>query len=80
MGDPAAWHNRYPEEWARVAREAIEETGRADDIVFFDRSGFTRSPGYATLFWLGDQLRGWDEYSGIKTAVVRPPLGRRIWL
>ena len=34
MGDPAAWHNRYPEEWARVAREAIEETGRADDIVF----------------------------------------------
>ena len=56
-GDPAAWHNRYPEEWARVAREAIEEAGRGDDIVFFDRSGFTRSPGYATLFWLGDQLQ-----------------------
>jgi sulfoquinovosidase len=69
-GDPAAWHNRYPEEWARVAREAIEESGRGDDIVFFDRSGFTRSPGYATLFWLGDQLQSWDAYSGIKTAVV----------
>jgi alpha-glucosidase len=69
-GDPAAWHNRYPEEWARVAREAIEEAGRGDDIVFFDRSGFTRSPGYATLFWLGDQLQSWDEYSGIKTALV----------
>jgi sulfoquinovosidase len=69
-GDPAAWHNRYPEEWARVAREAIEESGRDDDIVFFDRSGFTRSPSYATLFWLGDQLQSWDAYSGIKTAVV----------
>ena len=64
------WHNRYPEEWALVSREAIEEAGRGDDIVFFDRSGFTRSPGVATLFWLGDQLQTWDEYDGIKTAVV----------
>jgi alpha-glucosidase len=46
--DPAVWHNRYPEEWARVAREAIEEANRGDDIVFFDRSGFTKSPGIAT--------------------------------
>jgi sulfoquinovosidase len=69
-GDPAAWHNRYPEEWAQVAREAIEESGHGDDIVFFDRSGFTRSPGSATLFWLGDQLQSWDEYSGIKSALV----------
>lgn len=69
-GDPQVWHNRYPEEWARVSREAIEEAGRGDDITFFDRSGFTRSPGIATLFWLGDQMQTWDEYDGIKTAVV----------
>ena len=67
--DPAIWHNRYPEEWALVSREVIEEAGR-DDIVFFNRSGFTQSPGAATLFWLGDQLQSWDEYDGIKTAVV----------
>ena len=42
--DPAVWHNRFPEEWAKVNREAIEEAGRGDDIVFFDRSGFTQSP------------------------------------
>jgi alpha-glucosidase len=68
--DPALWHNRYPEEWAQVAREAIEEAGRGDDIVFFDRSGFTRSPGAATLFWLGDQIQDWGADDGIKTAVV----------
>jgi alpha-glucosidase len=68
--DPAAWHNHYPDAWAEVNREAIEEAGRGDDIVFFDRSAFTRSPGSATLFWLGDQLQTWDEYDGIKTAVV----------
>lgn len=69
-GDPAAFHNQYPVEWARVAREAIEEAGRGDDILFFDRSGYTRSPTYATAFWLGDQLQSWDEYDGIKSAVV----------
>ena len=68
--DPAVWHNRFPEEWGRVNREAIEEAGRGDDIVFFDRSGFTQSPKFATLFWLGDQMQSWDEYDGIKTAVV----------
>ena len=69
-GDPIVWHNRYPVEWAKMSREAIEEAGRGDDITFFDRSGFTRSPGIATLFWLGDQMQTWDEYDGIKTAVV----------
>ena len=68
--DPARWHNHYADAWAEVNREAIEEAGRGDDIVFFDRSAFTRSPGSATLFWLGDQLTTWDEYDGIKTAVV----------
>lgn len=70
-GDPAVWHNRFPEEWAKANREAIEEAGRGDDIVFFSRSGFTQSPTYSTLFWLGDQMETWDEYDGIKTAVVR---------
>ncbi len=68
--DPALWHNHYPEEWARVNREAFEEAGRGEDIVVFHRSGFTQSPSAATLFWLGDQIQNWDQYDGIKTAVV----------
>jgi alpha-glucosidase len=51
--DPAVWHNRYPVEWQRANREAIDEAGRGDDMVFFSRAGFTQSPGVATLFWLG---------------------------
>ena len=68
--DPAVWHNHYTEQWAQLNREAIQEEGREDDILFFNRSGFTHSPGHSTLFWLGDQLQSWDEYDGIKTAVV----------
>ena len=69
-GEPASsYHNRYPEEWAMINREAIQEAGKTD-IVFFCRSGYTRSPSQATLFWLGDQLVSWDEYDGIKSSVT----------
>jgi len=68
--DPKSYHNRYAEEWAKVNREAIREAGRGEDIVFFNRSGYTRSPGKSTLFWLGDQLVDWDEHDGIKSAVT----------
>lgn len=66
----ASYHNRYAEEWAALNREAIREAGREDDLVFFTRSGYTKSPGESTLFWLGDQLVSWDRHDGIKTAVV----------
>ena len=68
--DPKSYHNRYAEEWAGVNRDAIREAGREDDIVFFNRSGYTRSPGQSTLFWLGDKLVDWDEHDGIKSAVT----------
>ncbi len=66
---PATYHNRYPEEWAQVNREAIQEAGRGEDIVFFTRAGYTRSPRFSTLFWLGDQLVTWDIQDGLKTAI-----------
>jgi len=68
--DPKGYHDRYAEEWARVNREAIGEAGRGEDIVFFNRSGYTKSPRYSTLFWVGDQLVDWDEHDGIKSAVT----------
>ena len=68
--DPKRYHNRYAEEWAETNREAIREAGRGEDIVFFNRSGYTRSPRYSTLFWLGDQLVDWNKHDGIKSAVT----------
>jgi len=68
--NPKSYHNRYAEEWAEINREAIREVGREDDIVFFNRSGYSKSPSYSTLFWLGDQLVDWDEHDGIKSAVT----------
>lgn len=67
--EPSEYHNRYPVEWSRLNAEALE-TSAIDDGFFFNRSGFTRSPEYARLFWEGDQLVTWDEYDGFESAVL----------
>ncbi|KAL2501900.1 Sulfoquinovosidase [Forsythia ovata] len=78
--DPITAHNRYPELWAKVNREFIEEwknslVGKEKEdpeeaLVFFMRAGFRNSPKWATLFWEGDQMVSWQANDGIKSAVV----------
>jgi alpha-glucosidase len=67
--DPAAWHNRYPGEWARLHRELLVELGLEDEALVFLRAGHTRSPSYAGLFWLGDQLVTFDEHDGLRSMI-----------
>lgn len=69
-GDPRDAHNRWPELWAELQAEVVAEAGLDDEVVFFSRSGFTRSPGATRLFWLGDQLCSWDRHDGIKSALT----------
>ncbi len=68
--DPDPYHNRYPEEWARLNREALARTGQLGEALFFCRSAFTHSPAYTTLFWTGDQTVTWDAQDGLKTVVT----------
>lgn len=69
-GEPAAaWHNRYPVEWARLHRQAVEDADRLGDVLVFHRSGHTRSPRHALMFWQGDQLTTWDKYDGLVSAL-----------
>ena len=48
-------HNRWPAIWAKLNREAVEETGNLGKIFFFTRAGYTESVKYSTLMWNGDQ-------------------------
>ncbi len=63
-------HNRYPELWARLNREVVDGLPGGKDFLFFMRAGYTNSPRYSTLFWLGDQMVTWDEHDGIRSAVT----------
>ena len=66
----ANYHNRYPYEWAKVNQEAVRELGLEDEIVYFMRAGSTMSPGYTSLFWMGDQLPTLDRYDGLHSALI----------
>lgn len=66
----ASYHNKYPEAWGQIAHQAIAEANRSDDVLFFMRSSWTRSPASVPVFWLGDQLMSWDGNDGIKTVIT----------
>lgn len=69
-GTAQSYHNQYPEDWAQLNREVLEEAGVWQDSLVFSRSGFARSPGKTRLFWLGDQLVSWDGYDGLRSALM----------
>ena len=64
------YHNRYPVEWARANREAVEEAGALGNVVFFNRSGYNGASRYALSYWAGDQLVNWSLGDGLATAIT----------
>ncbi|KAA0025932.1 sulfoquinovosidase-like isoform X1 [Cucumis melo var. makuwa] len=78
--DPITAHNRYPEIWAQINREFVDEwksklVGKEKEdpqeaLVFFMRAGFRNSPKWGMLFWEGDQMVSWQANDGIKSAVT----------
>ncbi|KAI4300889.1 hypothetical protein L6164_034216 [Bauhinia variegata] len=78
--DPVSAHNRYPEIWAQINREFVEEwksnsseklkEDPEEALVFFMRAGFRDSPRWGTLFWEGDQMVSWQANDGIKSSVI----------
>lgn len=52
--NPELVHNTWPAIWAKINREALEETGKLGEIMFFTRAGFSDTPRYSTMMWCGD--------------------------
>lgn len=50
----AELHNRWPLLWARLNREAVEESGLLGELLFFLRSGWLSSSRFATAYWAGE--------------------------
>ena len=69
-GTPAMLaHNAWPAVWARINREAIEEAGRMDEVVFFMRAGYTGSQRWCPMMWAGDQNVDWSEDDGLPSVI-----------
>lgn len=46
-------HNSYPEKWAILNEEVLQEANKLNDTFFFMRSGNQYSPKHVTSFWAG---------------------------
>ncbi|UJF18435.1 alpha-glucosidase [Vibrio sp. SS-MA-C1-2] len=62
-------HNKWPYRWAKVQHEAIEESGKTDDILFFMRAGGAGIQGYCHTLWAGDQSVDWCIDDGLASVI-----------
>ncbi|MBE7004979.1 MAG: alpha-glucosidase, partial [Ruminococcaceae bacterium] len=69
-GSGLTLHNEWPALWARCNREAVEESGKLGDCVFFMRAGAFYSQRWATLLWAGDQCVDWSEDDGLPSVIT----------
>ncbi|MCS7174919.1 alpha-glucosidase [Pseudothermotoga sp.] len=69
-GEPAEiFHNKFPVEWARLNYEAVKESGKLGEIVFFMRSGYLKSARHTPMYWHGDQLVNWSKDDGLPSVI-----------
>ena len=66
---PMIEHNHYPALWAKCNYEALEETGKLGEAVYFMRAGGTGSQKYCTLLWAGDQTVDFSRHDGLCTVI-----------
>jgi len=62
-------HNTWPALWAKVNREALEETGKLGEVLFFTRAGHTNTVKYSTLMWNGDQHVDFSYDDGLPSVI-----------
>jgi alpha-glucosidase len=67
--DAAVLHNRWPAIWAKMNREAIEETEKLGEVFFFTRAGHTDTIKYSTMMWTGDQHVDWSVDDGLPSVI-----------
>lgn len=66
---PMIEHNHWPVLWAKCNYEALKETGKLGEVVYFMRAGGTGSQKYCTLLWAGDQSVDFTIHDGLATVI-----------
>ncbi|GAA0178993.1 sulfoquinovosidase [Clostridium sediminicola] len=62
-------HNQYPALWAKCNYQAVKESGKLGEIVYFMRSGGVGNAKYCTLMWAGDQSVDFTIHDGLASTI-----------
>lgn len=66
---PMILHNEWPVLWAKCNYDAVAESGKLGEVLFFMRAGGTGSQKYCTLLWAGDQSVDFTIHDGLATVI-----------
>lgn len=66
---PMLAHNEWPVLWAKCNYEAVKESGKLGEIVYFMRAGGAGSQKYCTLLWAGDQSVDFTIHDGLASVI-----------
>lgn len=66
---PMIEHNRWPALWAKCNYEAVKESGKLGEAVYFMRAGGAGSQKYCTLLWAGDQSVDFTIHDGLASVI-----------
>jgi len=63
-------HNRWPALWAKCNYDAIVESGKLGEVVYFMRAGSSGTQKYCPLLWAGDQSVDFSRHDGLNTTIT----------
>ncbi|WON75941.1 alpha-glucosidase [Serratia sp. UGAL515B_01] len=67
--DAEIMHNAWPALWAKCNYDALVESGKLGEILFFMRAGYTGSQKYSVMMWAGDQNVDWSLDDGLASVI-----------
>lgn len=67
--DAEIMHNAWPALWAKCNYDALAESGKLGEIMFFMRAGYTGSQKYSVMMWAGDQNVDWSLDDGLASVI-----------
>lgn len=66
---PMIEHNHWPVLWAKCNYDAVRESGKLGEVVYFMRAGGAKSQKYCTLLWAGDQSVDFTIHDGLASVI-----------
>ena len=67
--DATIMHNEWPRLWAKANFEAVKESDKLGDILYFMRAGFNGFQQYNLLLWAGDQCVDFSLHDGLASVI-----------
>lgn len=62
-------HNRWPTLWAKCCYDAVQETGKQEEIFFFNRAAYGHTLQFTNSMWNGDQHVDYSDEHGMGSVI-----------